>query len=326
MKNNILIIGFLFIWVFTCCKKDEETTIRIEGTVTDTLGNALYSVNVRLSAGAWGGDLYYGNTKTDINGYYSIEHKGCLKEYTSYIEATILGYHSQRKDPHGCTEDLQVINFVLVPISISHWNCGDLLVDERDGKKYATVQIGAYCWMAENLNIGNRIDGIHDQTDNDVIEKYCYDDNEENCDVFGGLYQWDEIMRGDGWAYSGICPSGWHIPDPSYALGDWGTLLNYLGGVEVAGGKMKEIGTTHWNSPNTGATNQSGFTALPGGGYDNIENLFRGKGMNASFWCSASNTSEGKIYLLSYDSDTVYSHMYPKSGGHSVRCVADKQK
>ncbi len=127
--------------------------------------------------------------------------------------------------------------------------------------------------MAENLNVGSMINGSSNQTNNGIIEKYCYDDNTSNCDTYGGLYQWEEMMQ-----YvttpgaQGICPDGWHLPTDE----EFKTMEMALGmsqgeaddtgwrGTDE-GGKMKESGTTHWYSPNMGATNSSGFTALPGG-------------------------------------------------------------
>ncbi|MCD4697445.1 MAG: hypothetical protein K8S16_14520, partial [Bacteroidales bacterium] len=143
------------------------------------------------------------------------------------------------------------------------WQCGDVLIDTRDGQSYNTVQIGTQCWMAENLNIGTRIDGVNEMTDNSTIEKYCYDDLETNCDTYGGLYQWDEMMQYTTTpGVQGICPTGWHLPTDN----EWCTLENGVDAGTVsctaigwrgidAGGNLKEIGTTHWNSPNTGATN-----------------------------------------------------------------------
>jgi len=95
----------------------------------------------------------------------------------------------------------------------SRFNCEGYMKDIRDGKQYNITKIGTYCWMAENLNAGTRIDGIIDQQDNGIIEKYCYSDNEANCDQYGGLYIWDELMN---WVATsgaqGICPESWHVP------------------------------------------------------------------------------------------------------------------
>jgi uncharacterized protein (TIGR02145 family) len=133
---------------------------------------------------------------------------------------------------------------------------------DADGNNYPTVTIGTQLWMAKNINVGIRIDGPQEQTNNSIIEKCCYNDLESYCDVYGGLYQWNEMMQYDTTpGVQGICPTGWHIPTDA----EWTILTTFLGGESVAGGKMKETGLTHWLSPNTGATNSSGFTALPGG-------------------------------------------------------------
>jgi uncharacterized protein (TIGR02145 family) len=119
--------------------------------------------------------------------------------------------------------------------------------------------------MAENLNVGTKINSTSDgqlQTDNEILEKYCYNNDIANCNIYGGMYEWNEAMQYDTTeGAQGICPDGWHIPTDA----EWTTLTTFLGGESVAGGKMKEAGFAHWYSPNTGATNESGFTGLPGG-------------------------------------------------------------
>jgi len=135
-------------------------------------------------------------------------------------------------------------------------------VDPRDGQEYKWVRIGNQVWMAENLNIGEMINVQETQAENGKFEKYCYDNDPENCKIYGGLYLWNEMMQYvkiEG--IKGICPNGWHIPTDN----EWDQLVNYLGGENIAGGKMKETGTLHWKHPNDGATNESGFTGLGGG-------------------------------------------------------------
>ncbi len=200
------------------------------------------------------------------------------------------------------------------------WRCGQVLTDTRDGKPYMTVQIGSQCWFAQNLNIGTRINGTVNQTNNGVREKYCYNDLESNCQIYGGLYQWDELMQyviTEG--AKGLCPNGWHIPTDD----EFATLANYLGGESVAGGKMKETGTTHWYTPNTGATNSSGFTALPGG-YRSGSGSFDNLADYAYFW-SSSQTSSSYAWKrsLSYNSADMYRNSYSKRGGFSGRCLMD---
>jgi uncharacterized protein (TIGR02145 family) len=210
------------------------------------------------------------------------------------------------------------------------WECSYPFIDSRDGQSYQTVQIGDQCWMAENLNIGTRINGSSNQTNNGTIEKYCYNNFEAQCDIYGGLYQWNEMM---GYSTTpgvqGICPEGWHLPtdaewcaleqevDPTISCSSTGWH-----GVD-GGGKLKETGTTHWNSPNTGATNSSGFTALPGG-YRSTGGSFYYAG-NYGYWWSSSelDASDAWSRSLYYDRAQVSRYYYGKSRGFSVRCLKD---
>ncbi len=200
------------------------------------------------------------------------------------------------------------------------FQCGDAFTDSRDEQTYNTVKIGEQCWMAENLNVGILIDGNSNQTNNSTIEKYCHTNSESNCTIYGGLYQWDEMMNYSTTAGAqGICPPDWHLPTDA----EWTTLTTYLGGESVAGGKMKEAGTTHWNSPNTGATNASGFTGLPGGLlYDGI---FYNIGSYSFFWSS----TEYDIYkawdidLYFSNPEVGHSNHHKEHHGFSVRCIKD---
>jgi uncharacterized protein (TIGR02145 family) len=190
--------------------------------------------------------------------------------------------------------------------------------DTRDGNVYGTVQIGTQCWMAQNLNIGTKVLRNTNQTNNSIIEKYCYYNNENNCNTYGGLYQWNEAMQyvtTEG--VKGICSTGWHLPTDA----EWTTLTTYLGGLSIAGGKLKEAGLTHWLSPNTGATNSSGFTALPGG-YTYTDNSFVNLTHNAYFWSSSQGAYPwGRD--LSCNLGSMSMHYYNLTDGLSVRCLKD---
>lgn len=189
-----------------------------------------------------------------------------------------------------------------------------------EGQTYNTVKIGTQCWLKENLNIGTRIIGSQNQiATNGIKEKYCYNDLESNCDIFGGLYQWDEMMQGSTTpGVQGICPSGWHVPTNA----EFTTLTSFLGGENVAGGKMKEAGTAHWSAPNTGATNESGFTALPGGFRSN--GLFYELNGKGYFRSSSQADPTNAVYrYLDRNFEKVYSLTSYKSYGLSVRCVKD---
>lgn len=195
------------------------------------------------------------------------------------------------------------------------WTCGDPINDPRDNQVYNTIQIGDQCWMAENVNVGTMIDGSINQTNNAVFEKHCYENNPSNCDIYGGLYQWGEMMQG-------ICPAGWHLPGE----GDWGWLATILAG--EAGGKMKTTGTIEegtglWHAPNTAATNSSGFSALPGGYKDEFGN-FAHLGSSAFFfstlpwwYCCA------HFWQLNYNGAELYSNWTYTSNSLSVRCLKD---
>lgn len=192
------------------------------------------------------------------------------------------------------------------------------------GQTYDIVEIGDQCWMAENLNIGTRINGSEDMSDNLVIEKYCYDNIESNCDTYGGLYQWSEMMQyitTEG--AQGICPDGWHLPSDE----EWTTLSDFLGGTNVAGGKMKEAGTAHWNSPNTGATNSSGFTVLPGGRRLHTNNLYWFWGLlgHAYFWSSTEiSPTNAWIRHLNWEIESINRYdNFQKTNGSSIRCLKD---
>jgi len=219
-------------------------------------------------------------------------------------------------------------NWHYLPV-VEIYACGDSFTDTRDGQTYNTVLIGTQCWMAENLNIGTRIDGVNDMANNGIIEKYCYDDIPSNCDTYGGLYQWDEVMQYVNTAGTqGICPAGWHVPadfewcdleqeiDPTITCSSAG-----LRGVD-GGGQMKEMGTDHWLPPNTGATNASGFTAIPDG-YRDETSLFLDFAGGAYFWSSNADGSNAWYRHLSYNSSQVNRNSTDRSFSFSVRCLQD---
>jgi uncharacterized protein (TIGR02145 family) len=187
-----------------------------------------------------------------------------------------------------------------------------------EGKIYNTVQIGTQCWLKENLNVGTRINGSQNQTNNSIKEKYCFNDLETNCDVYGGLYQWDEAMQyvlTNG--AQGLCPNGWHIATDA----EWTTMTNYIGGALIAGGKLKEAGLIHWASPNTGATNLTDFTALPSG-HRNTNSLFFYLTYSAYFWQSTESSAlVSYARKLDFNSEDVFRNPYEKPNGFSVRCL-----
>ncbi len=218
--------------------------------------------------------------------------------------------------------------------NVSAFQCGEkILPMPRDGKSYSTVRIGKQCWMAENLDIGVRISLLKDQRDNGIIEKYCYDNKDDNCKIYGGLYQWDEVMQYASKAgATGLCPDGWHLPSED----EWCEMAVYLdstfdcsfygpSGTDITG-KMKSPGTIEdktglWYKPDNGTTNESGFSALPAG-TRSIYSKFFYKGYHAYFWTSTGyDKDEAWYHYIKYCHTKLYREHYFKPSGYSVRCV-----
>lgn len=204
--------------------------------------------------------------------------------------------------------------------------------DPRDGQTYKTVRIGDQVWMAENLNVGKQIKGRKRQKANDVIEKYCYDDKETNCDKYGGLYMWDEAMRYlkvEG--TQGICPPGWHLPSDEELC----SMTHYLDPAVGCSGPSKktveatsgvDIGiimksTSGWESGN--GNNASGFNILPGGLSSRDGKYSRG-GRKAYLWTSSESTGSNAWYRYFNLTKYIYrSNFFKNRLGYSVRCVKD---
>jgi uncharacterized protein (TIGR02145 family) len=259
-------------------------------------------------------DIYFGTEATPtlvISGQAETTYDPGTLEYNTEYFWKIIAH-----DDHSNTTEGTVWSFT----TEIYQSCPGIQSVTYEGKVYNTLLIGDQCWLKENLNVGTMINGTEEMTDNSVIEKYCYDNDPANCEIYGGLYQWNEMMQYTIiLSLQGICPDGWHLPED----GEWIILSDFLGGVEIAGGKMKEVGTTHWKSPNVGATNESGFTALPGGDRSYIGS-FENLADNAFFWSSSEdNSSLAWNRYLNYNGAGVARSYYDKTNGMSVRCLKD---
>jgi len=195
-------------------------------------------------------------------------------------------------------------------------------ITDKDGNVYTSVTIGTQVWMVENLkttkfNDGTAIPLVTDNTawKNLVTPGYCWYNNDAATykEAYGALYNWYAVNTGK------LCPSGWHVP----TVAEWETLTDYLGTYVVAGGKLKETGNTHWNAPNAGASNESGFTALPGG--DRSSNgAYDGIGGYGTWWSSTEDSNtEAKFEQILSGFGGVYRDDYAKQNGFSVRCLQD---
>ncbi|MDD2279740.1 MAG: fibrobacter succinogenes major paralogous domain-containing protein [Bacteroidales bacterium] len=233
-------------------------------------------------------------------GIFISEMKGLVKKTTYYVRA----YASNSKG----TSYGEIIKFT-TPEDVK----------DASGNVYSTVKIGTQTWMAENLKTTKYKDGtaitLDEEWYNDNTPIYCWYDNDEtaNKDTYGALYTWYVVNTGK------ICPTGWHVPTND----DWATLTAYLGGSAVAGGKLKEVGTTHWLSPNTGATNASGFTALPGGIITRMTG-FGFLGTDAVWWSAtddSSDSSQAYMQGMTNEDAMIIEQTNPKKMGSSIRCV-----
>jgi uncharacterized protein (TIGR02145 family) len=191
-------------------------------------------------------------------------------------------------------------------------------VTDVDGNVYKTVKIGNQTWMAENLKSTHYSDGT-------PVESFAYNNDTANVRVYGRLYRWAAATKNAASSNSnpsrvqGASPSGWHIPSEA----EWQVLVNNLGGEAVAGGKLKEAGTLHWSSPNTGATNESKFTALPAGWFD-FTGEFRRIG-EWSFLTTATRPGSYSVYARVLKSDLTSANrgdLHPDDA-IPIRCVKD---
>jgi uncharacterized protein (TIGR02145 family) len=256
--------------------------------------------------------------------YMSNEKPGIILKTSKEIESTInmafkngdnlcfVGFSGIYKD---------TINDIAIASKTITFNFeGNNSITDIEGNVYHSVTIGTQIWLAENLKTTKFKDGTDIPLVTDTLWSYintpgyCWYENNEATykNPYGAMYNWYAVNT------TKLCPNGWHVPNST----EWSTLINYLG-KDSAGGKLKEAGTTHWNSPNTGATNQSGFTALPGGLRGN-SGLFFGMG-NGSYWWSATE-GYGNIavyYFMSSTMVTVYNNFFEKEFGFYVRCMKD---
>jgi uncharacterized protein (TIGR02145 family) len=197
---------------------------------------------------------------------------------------------------------------------------------DADNNSYSTVKIGNQVWMAENLKTTRYNDGtsIPRETDNTAWQHlstpaiaWLNNDSSTNHNMYGVLYNGFAVGTGK------LAPKGWHIPTDA----EWDTLVSYLGGSSVAGGKLKESGTSHWLSPNTGASNESGFTALPGSEHEGAGSSGFGQlGNSAWWWSSTQNSSNNSAGFLSVSSDyeSIFKMSLIRTMGFSVRCIKDE--
>jgi len=229
---------------------------------------------------------------------------------------------------------LQVhITFMIMLLAINMISCEkenkplftvDEPVTDIDGNVYNTIKINNQIWMAENLKtkkfnngdlIGTTIPPDADiRSETSPVYAWAYNGNEANMDVYGLLYTWYVVNDNRK-----LCPTGWHVPSDN----EWKILTEFLGGDSIAGGKLKQTGTSYYFTPNLGATNESGFTALPSGLRYPIGN-FNSMGDGPVWWTSTEYDNNNSIFRsLGYSGKSIRRDYYPKNSGFAIRCIKD---
>lgn len=176
----------------------------------------------------------------------------------------------------------------------------DVFMDPRDGTVYGIVQLGSQLWLGENVRF--KAEG-----------SWAYDGDSANAEVYGRLYDWEGANC--------ACPPGWRLPTAA----DWMVLFDHFGGLNVAGGNLKEAGTLHWREPNSGASDISRFSALPGGGRRNTGGTFHGLGLFGAFWTGTERGDEDAwaFYLGYHYPEVSMRESSSKGFGYSVRCLRE---
>ncbi|UCH13412.1 MAG: PKD domain-containing protein [Bacteroidales bacterium] len=276
---------------------------------------------------SWSWNFGDGGTSTSQNPSHQYNNEGV---YT--VSLSVSNSHGSNLE----TKD----NYITVQSEVTE------TVTDYDGNEYSIVQIGQQIWMAENLKTAHYSNGAAlingsgaGNISGDYTTKYyfAYNDNGGNVSTYGRLYTWAAAMNGAQSSNNkpsgiqGVCPSGWHLPSDN----EWKELEMFLGMSQAdadnqlwrgtdEGGKLKGTGTSYWNSPNTGATNESGFTALPSG-YRYFEGTYHYMKDCGFYWSSTESGSQNAYFRdVCYDRADIFRDPSYKWSAFSVRCIKDK--
>lgn len=278
-------------------------------------GTGVFNVNIGkgtvvsgvFSAVNWGANAYFLKAEMDVTGGTDFLEMG-----TSQLLSVPYSLHTGSIYVHYSNDTLYIGDQYVI---ISGGGPPPGTVTDYDGNVYETVDIGTQTWIKQNLRSLHYADG------SPIDEAYAYDDNEANVSDYGRLYTWNAVMglsKSTSGKAQGVCPDGWHVPSKVEAE----TLEDFLGGHMLAGGKMKETGYTYWEEPNTGATNESGFSARgagqrgQSGNYISLKRIFH-------LWTSTEDGDKAYHMSLLYQSDNTAFASHVKTIGWSVRCLKD---
>lgn len=288
--NKLILYMILCVMLFSGCDnstepKVEPLSLSIEVVNVSSQGGTNGSIDLTVEGGKRPYTFEWSNGSTN-------EDVANLSEGTYTVTVT---------DSESQVETISVEIY-------SHGQTGT--VTDIDGNVYKTIVIGKQVWMAENLRVTHNPNG-------DAITSYIYNNVQSHVDIYGRHYTWNSVMNGaTSEKAQGIAPDGWHIPSDT----EWQELFDFLGGISVAGGKMKSTGTDYWDAPNSNATNSSGFSSLPAGGGYPLN--FEGMGMGTHYWSSTSHGSTAMAPTVHSGKDVLVPKV-PKTMSLSVRCIKD---
>jgi uncharacterized protein (TIGR02145 family) len=288
--------------------------------------NGLYLINVRgigyqfseklLSDGKSDGKAGMSKLSNNIQ---PISENKSIKDFKGTGSAVNMAYNSGERLKFTAVSGNNSTIRTFIPtadetITFNFYTCTD-----RNNNNYSVVQIDTLIWMAENLKTTVFSDStsipymIHPPVQDSPDR--CWYNNSISYKNYGALYNWFAVNTGK------LCPAGWHVPGDE----EWTTLINFLGGETIAGGLLKETGTSHWKNPNTAATDESGFAALPAGYRDYFGDFWM-NGSQGSWWSSTVSSAAFSAWdrRLNYNTGNVTRGQSWKSSGYSVRCVKDK--
>jgi len=289
---------------------------------TSRITKTLKILSINQSSGKTGinhiSSTVISDSPNPLNIQKTIESKGIMSVDMQYNDGDVLKLTGRS----GTYRTVRILDPVISgTLTFSFIPCYD-----ADDNKYSIVSIGSQTWMAENLKTTHYNNGeliLTTSNPNTNISsmstpkfQWAYNGIEGNVNVYGRLYTWYALTDSRG-----VCPTGWHLPTDS----EWTVLTDYLGGLSVAGGKLKTTGTTHWTNPNIGANNKSGFSALPSG-YRHQDGTFGLMASSAYFWTSETGSSSNygwSRWLQAGASSVTRYGIQTKQLGLSVRCLKD---
>jgi len=329
-KVFVLLSAVVVAIVITYCStdngtEDQQSTVPVLSTITVS--------NVTLSTAMSGGNITSsgGESVTARGVVWSASQNPTVSLTTKTSDGTGTGSFTSNLMDLNLNTTYYIRAYATNSVGTAYGNevsfntSSGIIVTDIDGNDYQTVIICDQTWIMSNLNVSRYKDGteipqVTDPTEwkNMTTGAWCYYENDtENGKVYGKLYNWYAVHDSKG-----LAPEGYHIP----SLNEWETLVACLGGESVAGGKMKEQGLSHWNSPNTGANNSSGFNGLPGGSRYLYEVYIFGEIQQSGGWWSSTESNSDQatfIYLYNNSAAVQFVDNYYKESGYSVRCIKD---